>query len=124
MTIYQRLSLLVPLIFSSFSGAAEPIFLQVAQAKALGIETMLVGAADTTRSGTLPARVLVPNEQMRVVAAPVAGLVEMLAVAPGSSGKKGQSRSHLARPPALGPQRDALPSAHQPAPAPQHLKTA
>ena len=85
MTIYQRLSLLVPLIFSSFSGAAEPIFLQVAQAKALGIETMLVGAADTTRSGTLPARVLVPNEQMRrVLAAPVGGMVEMLAVAPGS----------------------------------------
>ena len=44
MTFYQRLSLLVPLIFSGVTGAAEPIFLQVAQAKALGIETMLVGA--------------------------------------------------------------------------------
>ncbi len=122
MTIYQRLSLLVPLIFSGVAGAAEPILLQVAQAKALGIETMLVGAADTTRSGTLPARVLVPNEQMRVVAAPVAGLVEMLAVAPGSSVKKGQVVAHLASPQALELQRDALQSASQSALLQQSLK--
>ena len=50
MTIYQRLSLLVPLIFSGFAGAAEPILLQVAQAKALGIETRLLGLADKKRS--------------------------------------------------------------------------
>ena len=124
MTIYQRLSLLVPLIFSGVTGAAEPIFLQVAQAKALGIETMLVGAADTTRSGTLPARVLVPNEQMRVVAAPVAGLVEMLAVAPGSSVKKGQVVAHLASPQALELQRDALQSASQSALLQQSLSEA
>ncbi|HSG22142.1 MAG TPA: efflux RND transporter periplasmic adaptor subunit [Azonexus sp.] len=122
MTVYQRLSLLVPFIFSGFAGAAEPILLQAAQAKALGIETMLVGAAGTTRSGTLPARVLVPNEQMRVVAAPVSGMVEMLAVAPGSAVKKGQVVAHLASPQALELQRDALQSGSQAGLLQQNLK--
>jgi len=122
MTVFQRLSLVVPFIFSGFAGAAEPILLQAAQAKALGIETMLVGEAGATRSGTLPARVLVPNEQMRVVAAPVGGMVEMLAVAPGSAVKKGQIVAHLASPQALELQRDALQSGSQSALLQQNLK--
>jgi cobalt-zinc-cadmium efflux system membrane fusion protein len=105
-----------------FFRAAEPIFLQVAQAKALGIETMLVGAADTTRSGTLPARVLVPNEQMRIVSAPVAGMIEMLAVAPGAAVKRGQLSPRLASPQALELQRDALQAGSQAALLQQSLK--
>jgi len=122
MTIFQRLSVIVPFVFSGLAGAAEPIVLQTAQAKALGIETMLVGEAGATRPGTLPARVLVPNEQMRVVAAPVAGMVEMLAVAPGSSVKKSQVVAHLASPQALELQRDALQSGSQAALLQQNLK--
>ena len=126
MTVYQRLSLVIPaffpLVFSGLAGAAEPILLQAQQVKALGIETMLVGQADSTRSGTLPARVLVPNEQMRVVAAPVGGMVEMLAVAPGSTVKKGQVVAHLASPQVLELQRDVLQSSSQSSLLQQNLK--
>lgn len=122
MTLYQRLPFVLSLVVCGLAGAAEPLLLQAAQAKALGIETVLVGQAATTRSGTLPGRVLVPNEQMRVVAAPVGGMIEMLAVAPGSSVKKGQVVAHLASPQALELQRDALQSSSQASLLQQNLK--
>ncbi|MDE2440698.1 MAG: efflux RND transporter periplasmic adaptor subunit [Betaproteobacteria bacterium] len=104
------------------SSAAEPLQLQAAQVKALGIETAMAGEDMSTREGTLPARVVVPNEQMRVVAAPVSGLVEMLAVAPGATVKRGQVVAHLASPQALELQRDALQSGSQAALLQQTLK--
>jgi RND family efflux transporter MFP subunit len=67
----------------------------------------------TGRTGTLAALVVVPNAQMRVIAAPVGGMVEMLAVAPGSTVKRGQVVAHLASPQALELQRDALQSGSQ-----------
>jgi len=66
--------------------------------------------------------VLVPNEQMRVVAAPVGGMLEMLAVAPGASVKKGQVLARLASPQALELQRDALQAGSQSALLQQSLK--
>lgn len=102
--------------------AADPLVLQPAQAKALGIETAVVGDAGPARGGTLPGRVLVPNEQMRVVAAPVAGMVELLAVAPGSAVRRGQVVARLASPQALELQRDALQSGSQAALLQQNLK--
>jgi RND family efflux transporter MFP subunit len=112
MTALHRL-ILSSLLFSATSGATEPLLLQAAQVKSLGIETVVAGQTSGLRSGTLPGRVLVPNEQMRIVAAPVSGMVEMLAVAPGSTVKKGQIVAHLASPQALELQRDALQSASQ-----------
>ena len=122
MTLFQRLPLVLSFVFSGLAGAVEPIVLQAQQVKALGIETITVGQADNARSGTLPGRVLVPNEQMRVVAAPVGGMVEMLAVAPGSPVKKGQVVAHLASPQALELQRDVLQSGSQASLLQQSLK--
>lgn len=103
--------------------AADPqLTLHVAQIKALGIETLVLGQAAEGRAGSYPAQVRVPNEQMRVVAAPVGGMVEMLAVAPGSSVKRGQVLAHLASPQALELQRDVLQSASQAALMQQNLK--
>ncbi|HJV92761.1 MAG TPA: efflux RND transporter periplasmic adaptor subunit, partial [Azonexus sp.] len=116
---------LFALPFSAFIGlasAAEPLLLQTAQLKALGIETAVAGASAANRSGTLPARVLVPNEQLRVVAAPVGGMVDMLAVAPGASVKRGQIVARLASPQALELQRDALQSGSQATLLQQSLK--
>lgn len=121
--IVHRFLLALP--FSAFMGlapAAEPIVLQAAQVKALGIETTITGESTSARSGSFPARVLVPNEQMRVVAAPVGGLVEMLAVAPGASVKRGQVVAHLVSPQALELQRDALQAGSQSALLQQNLK--
>ena len=115
-------SLLSSLLVSATASAAEPLLLQAGQIKSLGIETVLAGQANALRPGTLPARVLVPNEQMRVVAAPVSGMIEMLAVAPGSVVKKGQVVAHLASPQALELQRDALQSASQATLLQQSLK--
>lgn len=107
---------------SPLTHGAEALALQAAQVKALGIVTQAVGSGDESRPGTLPARVLVPNEQMRIVAAPVGGMIEMLAVAPGSRVKRGQLVARLASPQALELQRDALQAGSQSALLRQSLK--
>lgn len=108
--------------FAGLAAAAEPLLLQAAQLKALGIETAVVGEAASSRDGSLPARVLVPNEQLRVVAAPVGGMIDRLAVAPGASVRRGQVVAHLASPQALELQRDALQAGSQATLLQQNLK--
>ncbi|UCV05003.1 efflux RND transporter periplasmic adaptor subunit [Dechloromonas denitrificans] len=122
MHFLTRLTVTAALLAGNLACAAEPMLLQPAQIKALGIETAVVGEGGPGKTGTLPGRVLVPNEQMRVVAAPVGGMVEMLAVAPGSTVKRGQVVAHLASPQALELQRDALQSGSQAALLQQSLK--
>ena len=89
-------------------AGGDTVLLQPAQLKSLGIAVQAVDSAGGGGQGSLPGRVTVPNEQMRVVAAPVAGMVETLAVAPGSPVKRGQVVARLASPQALELQRDAL----------------
>jgi len=104
------------------SAQESRLVLQATQIKSLGIETTVAGQSTSGRAGSYPAQVLVPNEQMRVVAAPVGGLVEMLAVAPGSTVKRGQVVAHLASPQALELQRDALQASSQAGLMQQNLK--
>jgi len=122
MPALPRLVLLATLLAGNLAGAAEPLLLQAAQIKALGIETTVAGNPQAGRAGTLPGRVVVPTEQMRIVAAPVGGMVEMLAVAPGATVKRGQVVAQLASPQALELQRDALQSSSQAALLQQNLK--
>ncbi len=96
--------------------------LQPAQLKSLGIETAIAGEMPGGRNGSFPAQVRVPNEQMRVVAAPVGGMVEMLAVAPGATVKRGQVVAHLSSQQALELQRDALQAGSQSSLMQQNLK--
>jgi cobalt-zinc-cadmium efflux system membrane fusion protein len=113
MSLSCRLFVVPFLVCAGLSAASEPLVLQAAQIKALGIETAVVGEADAARKGTLPASVLIPNEQMRIVSAPVGGMLEMLAVAPGDVVKRGQVIARLSSPQALELQRDALQSSAQ-----------
>lgn len=122
MTRNQRLTALFVSLFIGAAHAADPLSLHEPQIRALGIETAIVGEADQQRQGVYPARVLVPNEQMRIVAAPVAGMLEMLAVAPGATVKRGQVLARLASPQALELQRDALQAGSQSALLRQSLK--
>ncbi|MDE2600084.1 MAG: efflux RND transporter periplasmic adaptor subunit [Rhodocyclaceae bacterium] len=101
---------------------AEPLVLQAAQVKSLGIETAAIADLGNIQGGRFPARVLVPNDQVRVVAAPVGGMIEMLAVAPGDSVKRGQLLARLASPQALELQRDVLQSSSQAQLLSQNLK--
>ena len=117
-----RLPGLLAALVMSTANAAGPLLLEAAQVKALGIETAVAGEVGKLRQGAYPARVLVPNEQMRIVSAPVAGMVEMLAVAPGAAVKRGQVVAQLASQQALELQRDALQAGSQAALLQQSLK--
>ena len=102
--------------------AGEALTLLPAQIKSLGVETAVVGEGDPGRPGSFPGRVAVPVDQMRVVSAPVAGMVEMLAFVPGDKVRKGQVLARLASPQALELQRDALQTASQASLLTQNLK--
>lgn len=117
------------LVFLALAGffaidlaAQESFVLSSGQLKALGVEVALPEAGAAGGHGGLPARVVVPVDQMRVVAAPVAGMVEMLAVAPGAAVRRGQVVAQLASPQALELQRDALQAGSQAQLAQQNLK--
>ena len=101
---------------------ASPISLRPAQAGALGLETLKVQADQAMSGARLPARVDVPNEQMRLVVAPVPGRVDALLVAPGASVKRGQVVARLLSPQALELQRDVLQSGSHLALQQQNLK--
>lgn len=122
MLSFRRLPLFLLIAWSGFAAGETSLSLQTPQAKALGIETGRVGDTTNERGGSLPARVLVPNEQMRVVAAPVGGMIEMLAVAPGTRVKRGQVLARLSSPQALELQRDALQAGSQSGLLQQNLK--
>ena len=89
-------------------AAGESLHLQPAQIRALGIETQVVGENLAIRPRRLPARVVIPTDQIRLVSAPVPGLIERLTVATGAWVKKGEVVANLSSPEALTLQRDAM----------------
>lgn len=110
-----RWLLLLSLAASAVAHAAEPaagwapVKLSAEQGKALGVTTRPVQAAGEGGAAlaNLPALVVVPNGQLRVIAAPAPALVEQLLVAPGETVKRGQPLGRLASPQLLEWQRDA-----------------
>lgn len=107
MSFRHRLLFLPFCAVVGLAAAGEPLRLLPAQAKALGVETAPAGDATATHRGTLPATVRVPNAQLRVVSAPVGGLVEQLAVAPGDAVRRGQPIARLSSAQGLELWRDA-----------------
>lgn len=122
MPAFRTLLPLILFLAANLSNAAETIVLQAAQVKSLGLESVLASNDGSANGGALPARVMVPNGQMRAITAPVGGMIEMLVVAPGESVRRGQVVAHLASPQALELQRDALQSGSQSALLQQNLK--
>ena len=114
----QRLLVLF-LLIAHVASTAEPtatfpvIPITALQAKALGVETQALMAAGAGLDDGLPALVQVPNEQLRVVAAPLAGLIVQIDVAPGQAVKKGQPLARLASPTLLAMQRDYIQAGQQ-----------
>lgn len=112
--------LLLPfLLLAAAAPAAEPVAarpnipITAEQARALGIETQALTEAGAGLAAGLPARVVVPNEQLRIVAAPLAGLIVRLEAAPGQAVRKGQVLARLASPVLLDSARDYLQVAQQ-----------
>jgi RND family efflux transporter MFP subunit len=80
------------------ANAAEALKLSEAQIGSLGIETAAPVAASTGQLQGLPAQVVVPNDQLRVVSAPLPGLVEQIGVATQQVVRRGQPLLRLLSP--------------------------
>lgn len=104
------------------AGDARFVPVTAAQAQALGIQTQRVGTGSTAAAAGLPATVSIPNSQVRVIAAPLAGVVESLETAPGLNVTKGQVLVRLSSPQALELQRDRIQADAQAGLARQSLK--
>jgi cobalt-zinc-cadmium efflux system membrane fusion protein len=87
---------------------ADFIPLTPAQSAALGVVTRPLDAPGNAAAIGLPAIIGIPNAQQRVIAAPLAGVVESLETAPGMTVKKGQVLARISSPQALELQRDRI----------------
>lgn len=93
--------------------AADHVDINAAQIKALGIETVPLGARRPAELGGLAAQVVVPNRQMYVVSAPLPALVERIEVAANASVRAGQVLARLQSPMLAELQRSYLQSSVQ-----------
>lgn len=106
-------------LFSAVAQAGNPLpstaLIQIStqQAGALGVETQALMAAGAGLDDGLPALVQIPSEQLRIVAAPLAGLVVQLDAAPGQAVRKGQILARLASPALLAAERDYVQAEQQ-----------
>ncbi|MCF7991202.1 MAG: efflux RND transporter periplasmic adaptor subunit [Thiohalocapsa sp.] len=82
------------------AAAAPPDFVPISadQQRAFGIETAAPAVAEGTLSRRYPARIAVPNRQLRIVAAPQPGVLEALLVAEGESVEAGRVLASLKSP--------------------------
>lgn len=101
---------ILALLVTTVARAADADFIPLspAQAQALGIGTERLPGASGARATGLPGTISIPNGQQRVVAAPLAGIVESLETAPGMNVRKGQILARIASPQALELQRDRV----------------
>jgi RND family efflux transporter MFP subunit len=90
------------LLFLSFAAHAAPIKLTPTQIKALGIETAALTRHAGSLSPGMPATVVIPDGQTRVVAAPLAGLVLATLAVEGEPVKRGQVLARLSSPDLIG----------------------
>ena len=90
------------------AGDATFVAVSASQTQALGIVVQHVATGGSAAAAGLPANVSIPNSQLRVIAAPLAGVVESLETAPGMTVKKGQVLARIASPQALELQRDRI----------------
>lgn len=119
----KRFAVLLALPLICLAARAEnELQLNEAQQRALGIVSQVLPAGEAGASLRLPAIVEVPPGQLRVIAAPVPGAVEQLAVVPGMAVRKGQVLATLSSTQALEIQRDAAQAAAQAALARQNLR--
>ena len=80
------------------AGAGDPQLLPMEQARSLGVVTGALGPSRSATLEGLAAQVTVPNNRLYAVSAPLAGLVEHVAVAPGDAVRRGQALARLASP--------------------------
>jgi RND family efflux transporter MFP subunit len=116
MKVYARAALVAAAVsVASGAIAAEApnlIAIDARQMQSVGVETVPLAAGEGARR-SLPAQVVIPNAQVRVIAAPLAGLVQTMAVAPNDAVKRGQLLARLQSPMLVEAQRQFLQAATQ-----------
>jgi multidrug efflux pump subunit AcrA (membrane-fusion protein) len=90
----------LPLLFLASPAllAADLLKLTPAQVRSAGIESAVVAPRQGGATQGLPAQVVIPAPQMRLVSAPLAGLVLSVTVATSQSVRRGQVLAQLASP--------------------------
>ncbi|MDB4308091.1 efflux RND transporter periplasmic adaptor subunit [Gammaproteobacteria bacterium] len=91
----MKMTLLAGLLLASSVLHAQTLTLNAEQRAAFGIETAPVQLATEALSKPYPAKVQVPNAQLRVVSASLEGVVEALLVAEGESVEEGQTLARV-----------------------------
>lgn len=105
--------LVAVLCWVELAAAGNDISMSASQSQALGIETVALAAPSSAAGTGIPAQVVIPNQQIRVVSAPLAGMVESLALAVNQPVRKGQLLARLQSPALAELQRDFLQTALQ-----------
>ncbi|MEN6584737.1 MAG: efflux RND transporter periplasmic adaptor subunit, partial [Sulfuricella sp.] len=108
-----RVLSVVIMCWTGLAAAANDIPMTGKQSQALGIETVPLAAPSSAAGNGQPAQVVIPNQQVRIVSAPLAGMVESMAVAVNQPVKKGQTLARLQSPMLAELQRDFLQTALQ-----------
>lgn len=98
----KKLFLAALLIYTPLAHAKDlqpaPIVMEASQQQALGIKSGTIEPVKSAWETPYPAKVVVPNSQLRVVSAPLGGLLKSLRVAEGETVKKGQTLAVLHSP--------------------------
>ena len=119
---FQYLAASLCLASALTAHAASDIAMSAVQQQTLGIRTVAVDAASHAQGAAYPATVSVPAGQMRVVAAPMMGLISNVLVASNDTVKAGQPLAHLASPGLAEAQRNLVQAAVQAQLARQNLQ--
>lgn len=95
---FPMLWLVAGLCLSAPGFGGDEIALSARQAQAMGVEVAALKAVGAAGGNALPGQVVVPNSQLFIVSAPLAGMVETLAGVTGVAVKRGQSLARLQSP--------------------------
>ena len=88
--------------------AGDDIKITPQQAKTLGVQTVALSAGAAGGGHGLPGQVMVPNNQLHIVSAPLAGMIQSTLVAVNQTVKKGQPLVRLQSPALIEVQREFL----------------
>ena len=105
------LSLPAPLLTLAGAQAAHEIAISQEQMARIGINLVEVETAESYVTDNLPARVVIPPQQARVLSAPRGGLVTALNAAESDEIKEGEVLAHIESPGLVGLQRELLQAA-------------
>lgn len=103
-----RSILAVFLCWTALAAAGNDISMTARQSQALGVETVALAAPSSAAGNGIPAQVVIPNQQIRIISTPLSGMVESLVAAVNQPVRKGQLLARLQSPALAELQRDFL----------------